>query len=130
MANITTLLQNIKKAVMGREIRQTIHDAIKQCYIDATRTTGSTNSEVVAARGDYETLADRLDNIVTLDTLDKIEKQTIVPTTEDQYLEAGKYINGTITIQGDVNLVAENIARDSNMIIYGMVKSPIVLGIA
>ena len=115
MANITTLLQNIKKAMMGGEIRQTIHDAIKQCYIDATRTTGSSNSEVVAARGDYETLAERLDNIVTLDTLDKIEEQTIIPTAENQYLEAGKYINGTITIQGDANLVAENIARDSNI---------------
>lgn len=34
MANIQTFLNNIMKAVYGKDVRQSIHDAIKQCYYD------------------------------------------------------------------------------------------------
>lgn len=34
MANIQTLLNNIKTAVYGKDVRQSIHDSIKQCYYD------------------------------------------------------------------------------------------------
>ena len=34
MSNISTLLQQILTAVYGREVRQSIHDAIQQCYSD------------------------------------------------------------------------------------------------
>lgn len=34
MSNISTLLQQILTAVYGREVRQSIHDAIEQCYSD------------------------------------------------------------------------------------------------
>lgn len=34
MADVQTLLDNILKAVLGRDVRQSIHDAIKQCYYD------------------------------------------------------------------------------------------------
>lgn len=33
-SNISTLLKNILEAIYGREVRQSIHDAIKQCYED------------------------------------------------------------------------------------------------
>ena len=33
---IETLLQRIKTAVYGRDVRDAIHDSIKQCYADAT----------------------------------------------------------------------------------------------
>ena len=36
--------------------------------------------------------------------------QTITPTTTDQTISSGKYLTGTQTIKGDVNLTAENIA--------------------
>ena len=34
MANIQTYLQTIKSAIYGKDVRQSIHDAIKQCYYD------------------------------------------------------------------------------------------------
>lgn len=34
MADIQTLLKNILSAVYGKDVRQSIHDAIKQCYYD------------------------------------------------------------------------------------------------
>ena len=37
--------------------------------------------------------------------------QTITPGTQDQIIAAGKYLAGAQTIQGDVNLVAENIKK-------------------
>lgn len=35
--------------------------------------------------------------------------QTIIPTTTNQTIASGKYLNGVQTIQGDSNLVAGNI---------------------
>ena len=37
------------------------------------------------------------------------EAQAITPTTAAQTIEAGKYLAGAITINGDTNLLAENI---------------------
>lgn len=34
MADVQQLLQNILTAIYGKDVRQTIHDAIKQCYYD------------------------------------------------------------------------------------------------
>ena len=34
MADIMTLLDKIKTAVYGKDVRQSIHDSIKQCYYD------------------------------------------------------------------------------------------------
>lgn len=36
MSSIKTYLENILSAVYGKDVRQAIHDAINQCYIDAT----------------------------------------------------------------------------------------------
>ena len=58
MANITQLLNNIKRAVLGRDVRDSIHDAIEQCYSDASAD-GNANMEVAQARGTYSTLAAR-----------------------------------------------------------------------
>lgn len=33
MADITELLRNIKTKVYGKDVRQAIHDAIKQCWL-------------------------------------------------------------------------------------------------
>ena|SRR5690625_4884020 len=59
MSNITEELNKIKHAVYGREVRQAIHDAIKQVYDDASFD-GDTNMEVILARGVYDVLNDRL----------------------------------------------------------------------
>lgn len=44
MSNVAQLLEDLLKKVYGKEVRQTIHDAIEQCYKDATG-----NPESVAA---------------------------------------------------------------------------------
>lgn len=47
MANISTLLGQILKAVYGKDVRQSIHDAISQCYDDVT--SGKTLADKAAA---------------------------------------------------------------------------------
>ena len=61
MANIKTHLNNIKNAILGKDVRDSIHDAIEQCYTDASLN-GNANMEVSSARGAYETLGKRLDD--------------------------------------------------------------------
>lgn len=52
MADITELLKNIMSKVYGKDVRQSIHDAIKQCYLD-----GKVGAIDMVARS-------RIDNIV------------------------------------------------------------------
>ena len=61
MANIKTHLNNIKGALYGKDVRNSIHDAIEQCYTDAS-INGNANMEVTQARREYETLGERLDD--------------------------------------------------------------------
>lgn len=61
MANITNYLNKIKTAVYGKEVRGAIHDAIKECYDDASVNHDNANMEVKMARGTHNTLNDRLD---------------------------------------------------------------------
>ena len=61
MANIQSNLNKIKNAVLGIEVRDSIHDAIKQCYDDASAKDNA-NMEVKMARGEYENLGKRLDS--------------------------------------------------------------------
>ena len=75
--SITNKLNQIKNAIYGKEIRGAIHDAIKECYDDASVNYNNANMEVKMARGTHNTLNDRLnvsekelnsriDNIVAL----------------------------------------------------------------
>lgn len=61
MANIQNYLNQIKTAVFGKDVRESIHDAIKQCYDDAAVNHDNANMEVKLARGSHNTLNDRLD---------------------------------------------------------------------
>ena len=57
MANITQLIANIRAAIYGREVRESIASAIEQCYQDATQVTpANTLMEVIQARDSYENL--------------------------------------------------------------------------
>lgn len=60
MANIRELLNNVKYAIFGKEVRQSIHDAIEECYNTASMDHNNANMEVRIARGIYDTLDDRL----------------------------------------------------------------------
>lgn len=63
MANINILLNKIKNAILGIDVRDAIHDAIKQTYIDAIGA-GNSIAEIAIARDTFDSLGDRLDNIV------------------------------------------------------------------
>ena len=58
--SIQNYLNQIKNAVFGKDVRQSIHDAIKQCYDDASVDHDNANMEVKLARGSHTTLNDRL----------------------------------------------------------------------
>lgn len=64
MGNITEYLSKIKTAIFGKDVRNAIHDSIKQVYEDAS-INGNANMEVVEARGLFSTLNKRIDNITT-----------------------------------------------------------------
>ena len=60
MASIQEHLDKIKNAIFGKDVRQAIHDSIKQCYDDAAVNHDNANMEVKLARGSHNTLNDRL----------------------------------------------------------------------
>lgn len=68
--SITNKLNQIKNAIYGKEVRGAIHDAIKECYDDASVNHDNANMEVKMARGTHNTLNDRLDKS------DEIQAQT------------------------------------------------------
>lgn len=59
--SITNKLNQIKNAIYGKEVRGAIHDAIKECYDEASVNHDNANMEVKMARGTHNTLNDRLD---------------------------------------------------------------------
>lgn len=59
MIDIETALDNIQKAVKGKEVRQSIHDGIQQCYIDNTETLNQVNAAAEKAESAAETAAEK-----------------------------------------------------------------------
>lgn len=110
MASITELLNKLKSAMLGKDVRNTIADAIQQCYADATQNTNA-NSEVAEARGSYSTLNERLNNIKTIHSVEQIQAQIITPGATNKILPKDRYLTGDQTILGDINLDPSNILR-------------------
>ena len=81
MATITELIKNIRNAVFGKDVRESIASAIEQCYEDASKT-GNANMEVTEARGTYNTLKKRLDNSDSVKA-DKIELESEKSSRKD-----------------------------------------------
>lgn len=59
MSAISDLIYQIRHAIYGRDVRESIASAIEQCYEDATAG-GDTNLEVIQARGSYNNLNARI----------------------------------------------------------------------
>ena len=74
--SITNKLNQIKNAIYGKEVRGAIHDAIKECYDDATVNHDNANMEVKMARGTHNTLNERLNKS------DEIQAQTNAQLSE------------------------------------------------
>jgi len=49
MSNIERLLNHILSAVYGKDVRQSIHDSIKECYTDVTRAKTLADDSVATA---------------------------------------------------------------------------------
>ena len=60
MGNIQNELNNIKNAIYGKDVRNSIHNAIKTCYDDASVNNDNANMEVKLARGTHDTLNSRI----------------------------------------------------------------------
>lgn len=61
--SIQNYLNQIKNAVFGKDVRQSIYDAIKQCYDDASIEHDNANMEVKLARGSHDTLNERFTSV-------------------------------------------------------------------
>lgn len=90
MASIIELIKNIRNARLGKDVRESIASAIEQTYEDASKD-GNANMEVSEARGTFDTLNQRLNNID--------EKTKKIVLIGDSYL-VGYTPDGNITSWG------------------------------
>lgn len=114
MPSINKLLNNIKNAVYGIDIRKAIHDAIWQCYIDSTQGV-DVNKEIEEAKAPYATLKERIENITGISDDIKLSAKIYTPTTQNQVISKGQYLAGDQTILGDINLKGENIVKGKSI---------------
>lgn len=108
--SIQNYLNQIKNAVFGRDVRQSIYDAIKQCYDDASINHDNANMEVKLARGEHDTLNERFNSAE-----EKIQNNSaqLEQKAQQSYVEAtNKRIDGLIIESGDSNVEVIN-ARTS-----------------
>ena len=123
--SIQNYLNQIKTAVFGKDVRQSIHDAIKQCYDDASVDHDNANMEVKLARGTHETLNDRIteneknqENLSSqLDTIEtKIQQPVSLDKCDEEMLVAIQNKEGESTF----NLLS--IPRDNSVTIGKMAE--------
>ena len=82
----------------GKDVRNSIHDAIKQTYDDASEK-GNANMEVVQARGGYKVLNERLDNSDRV----KAEKEELEKVKENLENQINTMPDGTPVFVNSVN---------------------------
>ncbi len=95
MASITELVNKIRNAIFGKDVRESIAGAIEQCYEDASKN-GNANMEVSEARGSFETLNERLNNTDNIKA-DKVELQTEINKRENADSGLQAQINGLVS---------------------------------
>lgn len=81
-------LKTIKDGVFGRDVRQAIHDGLKQAYNDGTAK-GNSNLEVSMARGSASTLAERLNQMADADTWAETKVAEVVAQISNLVVSAG-----------------------------------------
>ena len=106
MANIQTYLNNIKTAVFGSEVRDSIHDAIQQCYDDASAKDNA-NMEVKMARGEYENLGKRLDSHSS-QIKEKVNYQEVDDKIAKAQLEAGNVDTSSFVVKSELENSIKN----------------------
>lgn len=91
MADVEKLLNNIKSAIHGEEVRGSIHDAIQQCYHD-----GKAGGNDLEARQRMTTVEKRMDTLTTAKTADGELKDIRVGADGVTYTSAGKAVREQI----------------------------------
>lgn len=131
---ITEYLKKILNARYGKDVRNSIVGAIEQCYEDATEQ-GNANMEVVAARGDFDSLKKRLDatkeDISKLNSMvndlkkstEYLEGEQIVGTWEDGKPIYRRRMQGTITkANQNYSIISDSIKIDTLISVKGLAK--------
>lgn len=109
MTNINECLNKIKSATFGKDVRNSIHDAIEECYNTASVDHDNANMEVKKARGGYLTLEERLnEENLKLGTEIQIERKRIDLLTK---IENGETTGNTELL--DVRIGADGIIYNS-----------------
>lgn len=116
--SITNKLNQIKNAIYGKEVRGAIHDAIKECYDDASVNHDNANMEVKMARGTHNTLSDRLDKS------DEIQAQTNAQLSQKiNHGEGGVITNAMLSQEvkeamtgGSVAVIGKNTVLSDNIV--------------
>ena len=115
MANIQNELNNIKTALYGKDVRNSIHDAIKTCYDDASVNNDNANMEVKLARGTHNTLNDRLcevdekQNSLSSQLAHKANLNSVF-----NMANMGQDIKEAMT-GGSVAVIGDNMANENNL---------------
>ena len=110
MADIKTHLNNIKGALYGKDVRNSIHDAIEQCYTDAS-INGNANMEVTQARGEYETLGERLDDHASQLEHKASKNEVFSMSNMGQDIKEAM-TGGSVAVVGRNAILNENIVND------------------
>ena len=119
MGDIRDLLNKIKYATYGKEVRQSIHDGLNKInqeteitskkqeklegtFDDLIINAGNSNAEVAAARNGFETLGKRLDGVDSqLDTIVRLENtNTKVENIIQEKINGVGYVN-IVGVQGE-----------------------------
>ena len=123
MGLINEYLKKIKEAVYGEEVRDSIHDAIEQCYKDATghpdsvaATVGEINKissnldgEIADRKSDVDTERKRIDNLVK-DTTDNV-----VEYKADNFLMSCKSDAQSSTAETTLNVFKNISSKSENL---------------
>lgn len=112
MANIKTLINQLRTAIYGLDVRECIAAAIEQTYVDAIDA-GNSSMEVAEARGSYKDLNERLNSMSSSSsntdktklTLQEIDAEDVVVKIEDNtFYECLKYIKSLEVYSGVNNI--------------------------
>lgn len=118
--SITNKLNQIKNAIYGKEVRGAIHDAIKECYDDASVNHDNANMEVKMARGTHNTLNDRLNNSEQKLDETNVQLSETVKISDWYY---PKQIQGTVL---GTNGVPSAYNHDNYELFYDWILNPLV----
>lgn len=86
MGLINEYLKKIKEAIYGEEVRSSIHDAIEQCYKDATghpESVAATIKEIGEVSANLSTERKRIDNLIATGTAQTQEVGKVIATTSE-----------------------------------------------